>query len=159
MIIVDSNEIEQSLAVIHEWSQDNATNSIDWRRLHAAANVLALALYRGSEYLSKLREVVSEKKQTLKQAEALAKLTALGMLLSGRAVLPDGHQLEEKCSYSVAKELAVSFVPNDPQVMLANVALLQAEAKLTAFENRLDALRELSQGAKSSAKLLQAEIG
>lgn len=158
MIVIDAQDIELSLQIVKQWSDDNATNSLDWRRIHSAANILALALYRGSEHLAVLRERVSEAKQKHKQAEAMAKLIALGNLLSGRAVLPDGQHLEEKVSYSVAKELATSFVPNDEGVMLANVALLQAEAKLTAFEQRLEALREISQGAKSTARLMM-EIG
>jgi hypothetical protein len=158
MIIVDAQQIEQSLAVIHQWSEDNADNSIDWRRLHSAANLLALALYRGSQHLAKLKEAVSDGKQRVKQAEAMARLTALGLLLSGRATLPDGHKLTEGASYSVAKELAVSFVPNDPNVIQANVALLQAETNLTAFEQKIEALREISQGAKSTAKLMQTEM-
>jgi hypothetical protein len=158
MIVIDPQDIDMSLRIVQEWSNENATNSLDWRRIHSAANILALALYRGSEALAKLRERVSESKQRLKQAEAMAKLTALGNLLSGRAVLPDGQRLEEKVSYSVAKELATSFVPNDGAVMTASAALLQAEAKLTAFEQRLEAIREISQGAKSTARLMQ-EIG
>lgn len=158
MIIIEAQQIEQSLAVIHQWSLENADNSVDWRRLHSAANVLALALYRGAQHLANLREAVSEAKQRVKQAEAMAKLTALGMLLSGRAVLPDGHKLTDGASYSVAKELAVSFVPNDTAVIKANTDLLTAEAKLTAFEQKIEALREISQGAKSTAKLMQTEI-
>lgn len=158
MIVIDAADIDASLQIVQEWANENATNSLDWRRIHSAANILALALYRGSESLAKLRERVSDAKQKLKQAEALAKLTHLGLLLSGRAVLPDGQPLPEKVSYSVAKELAAAFVPNDPGVMLANVELLTAEAKLTAFEQRLEALREISQGAKSTARLMQ-EIG
>lgn len=159
MIVVDAQDIELSLQIVQQWSNDNTDNSLDWRRLHAAANILALALYRGAETVAKLRERVNDAKQKLKQAEAMAKLTALGLLLSGRAILPDGQPLTEKVSYSVAKELATSFVPNDEAVMLANVALLTAEGKLTAFEQRLEALREISQGAKSTAKLMQTEIG
>ena len=158
MIVIDAQDIEMSLKIVQEWSNENATNSLDWRRIHSAANILALALYRGSEALAKLRERVSDAKQKLKQAEALAKLTALGNLLAGRAVLPNGEPLTEKVSYSVAKELATSFVANDEKVMLANVALLGVEAKLTAFEQRLEALREISQGAKSTARLM-VEIG
>lgn len=158
MIVIDAQDIELSLQIVKQWSDDNAANDLDWRRMHSASNILALALYRGSETIAMLREKVSEAKQKMKQAEALAKLNALGLLLSGRATLPSGQALEEKVSYSVAKELAASFVPNDEGVMLANVALLTAESKLTAFEQRLDALREISQGAKSTARLMQ-EIG
>ena len=158
MIVIEATEIEQSLAVIHQWSQDNCDNSVDWRRLHSAANILALALYRGAQHLAKLREAVSDGKQKVKQAEAMARLTALGMLLSGRAVLPDGHKLTDGASYSVAKELAVSFVPNDPQVVKAASDLLHAETALAAFEQKIESLREISQGAKITAKLMQTEI-
>lgn len=157
MNIVTKTDTEQALAIIREWSLENVTAGDEWRQIHAASNVLALAEFQAAEGLGAAKAKFSEAKQKLTQAEAMASLKHMGDLMAGRAVSPNGEKFPEM-SYSAAKEVAKQFVPITPEVTKAQAGLLVAESGLKILEQKLMAMRELSQGGKSTAQQLCAEV-
>lgn len=157
MNIVTKTDTEQALAIIRAWSSDNIDHEADWRRLHAASNVLALAEYQAAEGLSSVKAKFLEAKQKLVAAEAMANLKHMGDLLAGRAKTPTGEALPAM-SYSASREVAKQFVPMTPEVTQAQASLLVAQSGLTILEQKLAAMRELSQGGKSTAQQMVNEL-
>lgn len=155
---VSSDEVRLALDVLKDWATSNQRSSIDWRKVTASGVILSEALLDGATKLGMLKEAVGSAKQNVKRAEGLAYLRALSLLMSGRAVLPSGEPLP-KTSYTSATHLARTFVSEDDQVKQAGADLVQAEAALMEFEAKLDAIKNLSMDAKSTAKNLMGEVG
>jgi hypothetical protein len=155
--IVTKTDIELALHLVREWSRDNQNSTIEWRYLIASSNICALAQWEAADRLSEIKKRKSEAKQQLDNAEELAYLRALAALMSEKGkMLPDGSEVR-KLSYAQASATAKQFVGADDAVTQAKANLLLAEAAVTKLDQQVDALKEISQGAKSTAQNLNKE--
>lgn len=154
---IDKTDTELSIEIIRDWSRRHRGSPIEWRQVHAASNILAIGQFQVAEPLASLQDKVAEAKLKVKQAEEIAELKAFADLIAGRALFK-GERLPEM-SPSAAKDFARKFVHSDPLVERAYADLIEAENAYMKLERQSDALRELSQGGKSTAQRLMQEPG
>lgn len=151
-------DYELSLEIIRTWSRNNAnTRNIDWRQIHAAANLLAIEQLDQAHELAKRKARLVECKQDLTRAESKAVLTGMVNLMAGRAKDPQGKLIDKEFSYSAAKDVAKNLVSLDGDVLAAQMNLIAAERDYTIAYNTYEALVQLSQSGKSTAQRLMQE--
>ena len=151
-------DYELSIEIVQTWSRNNAnTRNIDWRQMHAAANLFAIRQLDEAHELAKRKANLVEAKQELQRTESKANLTAMVNLMAGRAKDPEGKPIAKEFSYSAAKEVAKQFEALDPDVQVAQHNLIAAEREYTRAQNTYDALVQLAQSGKSTAQRLMQE--
>lgn len=151
------SDTELAIELIRQWSEENIDhNGIDWRRLHAASNLMAIEQYYQAEPLAEAWRGFAKAEDELARVEARAFARLYADLINGTALGPDGIILP-RCSPSQAEPVARKLMALKDEIVEAKDRLVIAKASHMAFMKKHDALREIEQGGKSTAQRLTQE--